>query len=63
MNKSEAFNNLDLLNDALVNSYQEAIKFHAEQDQPIIYRDKQDRLVEEYSDGRIVVVIDYNKTV
>ena len=54
---------LDNINEALNNSEESALKFHAEHNQPIIYRDNQNRLVEEYPDARIVIVIDYNKTV
>ena len=54
---------LDNINEALKDSEECALKFHAEHNQPIIYRDKQNKLVEEYSDGRIVIVIDYTKTV
>lgn len=54
---------LDNINEALKDSKTSALKFHAEHNQPIIYRDNQNMLVEEYPDGRIVIVIDYNKTV
>ena len=53
---------LDKINEALKDSEESALKFHAEHNQPIIYRDNHNRLVEEYSDGTIVIVIDYSKT-
>jgi hypothetical protein len=66
MEKTHIYQNtsaIDNINEALKDSESSALKFHAEHNQPIIYRDNQNRLVEEYPDGQIVIVIDYTKTV
>jgi len=54
---------LSKLNDELKGSDDVALELHSSYKQPIIYRDNQNRLVEEYPDGSIVIVVDYNKTV
>ena len=48
------------LNDALKDSDKAALELHKPYNQPIIYRDNQNRLVDEYSAGNIVIVKDYN---
>ena len=52
---------LDFLNEALRESDQAALKHHQVYNQPIVYRDNKNRLIEEYSDNRIVIIKDYNQ--
>ena len=49
-------NQLDRLNKALKGSGKEALARHAKFNQPIITKDKQNRMVKKYADGRIVVM-------
>ncbi len=45
------------LNQALKDSGKKALKRHASFNQPIVFRDDKDQLVEKYYDGKIVVIL------
>jgi 23S rRNA A2030 N6-methylase RlmJ len=49
-------NELNRLNNALKDSGKRALERHAKVNQPIVFRDKKNRMVKKYSNGKIEVM-------